>query len=305
MAPPIDTVNADSTPSAVLVVGPSGESLLLTGAAGSPTYTVAGAAGSMSGAAADIYVGLTGAFSDTVTLGAVNGATVNAQFGGEVVDLGSGPDTVFSGKSDTVNAGPGSGTLVALGSESLTLRGAAASDYTVAGNGASVGGGASSINAVGVAGDTITILANAATVNALAGSEVAQLGGGNDTVFGAAGDSVGVAPSTATIAGSQLLLHSDTTPGSAVGFGTFDNLAASSSAKVTVGTASGSSVIGGFNTTTDFIFYQNENASETNTVVMTQSSVTVGGIASTQLALPDGTTMTLVGVAAVTGAMFR
>jgi hypothetical protein len=300
-----DTINADSSPSATTVVGPSGESLLLTGAAGSPTYAVAGAAGSMSGAAADIFVGLGGAFSDTVTLGAVNGATVAAQFGGEVVNLGSGPDTVFSGQSDTVNAGSGSGTLIALGGEAVTLRGAAASDYTVSGNGMSVGGGASSINAVGVAGDTIAILANAATVNALAGSEVVQLGGGNDTVFGAAGDSIGVAPSTSTISGSQLLLHSDTIPGSAVGFGTFDNLAASSSANVTVGTVSGGNVSGGFNTATDFIFYQNENASETNTIVMTQSSVMVDGIASTELALPDGTTMTLVGVNAATSAMFR
>jgi hypothetical protein len=85
----------------------------------------------------------------------------------------------------------------------------------------------------------------------------------------------------------------------------FDSVAASSNAQVTVGTVFGSQTIQGFDTATDFIFYQNESIATTAAIVAAQTHLTVGGVASTQIALPDGTVMTLVGVTSVTGAMFK
>lgn len=79
----------------------------------------------------------------------------------------------------------------------------------------------------------------------------------------------------------------------------------------TRGTVSGTSsalvTVGGFNTTTDFLFYQNENAPTTHTIVATSQATTVDGTPSTIITLPDGTLMTLVGViqAQLTPALFK
>ena len=62
------------------------------------------------------------------------------------------------------------------------------------------------------------------------------------------------------------------------------------------GTSSAQVTVGGFNPTTDFIFYQNETAAANTAIVATSQATTVNGIASTVLVTPDGTVMTLVGV---------
>jgi hypothetical protein len=115
-------------------------------------------------------------------------------------------------------------------------------------------------------------------------------------VYGGNQDVIGLGPASATVGGNDLYLHS--AANATLGFGTFVDTTkgGSSSATVTVGTVSGGSVTGGFNTSTDFIFYPGESATTTQSIVATSTQVTVGGAASTLFILPDGTAMTLVGV---------
>ena len=79
---------------------------------------------------------------------------------------------------------------------------------------------------------------------------------------------------------------------------TFDSVAGTSSAQVTVGS---------FDTTTDFVFYSNENQTTTSAILATSQATTVGGLASSVITLPDGTAMTLVGVtqAQLTPGLFK
>ena len=51
-----------------------------------------------------------------------------------------------------------------------------------------------------------------------------------------------------------------------------------------------------FNTATDYLFYQNENAAATNAIIATSQATTVAGTPSTVITLPDGTVMTMVGI---------
>jgi hypothetical protein len=291
-----DTVNAGA--GTVSGVGPSTETLTLNGTAGSD-YTVAGSGGSMSGGAADAYIGLGGVTADTVSLGAVTGATVQANQGGELVNLGSGPSTVFASGSDTVNAGVGSSLVQTPNGEAVTVSGASTTDtfavhWTHNGNPVSISGTAASVNAIGAAGDTITAFGGSATVNAQAGDEVVQVAG-LDTVFAGPNDSIGIGP---TGSGSQLFLQADSTQ--SVGYGTFDSATGSSTAQATVGNAAHE-----FNNATDFIFYQNENVATSNQIIAHATSKTVDGVASTIITLPDGSTMTLVGLASATGLNFK
>jgi len=291
-----DTVNAGA--GTVSGVGPSTETLTLNGTAGSD-YTVAGTGGSMSGGAADAYIGLGGVTADTVSLGAVTGATVQANQGGELVNLGSGPSTVFASGSDTVNAGVGSSLVQTPNGEAVTVSGASTTDtfavhWTHNGNPVSISGTAASVNAIGAAGDTITAFGGSATVNAQAGDEVVQVAG-LDTVFAGPNDSIGIGP---TGSGSQLFLQADSTQ--SVGYGTFDSATGSSTAQATVGNAAHE-----FNNATDFIFYQNENVATSNQIIAHATSKTVDGVASTIITLPDGSTMTLVGLASATGLNFK
>jgi hypothetical protein len=51
--------------------------------------------------------------------------------------------------------------------------------------------------------------------------------------------------------------------------------------------------------------YQGEDPAMAGAIVATAQSTTVGGVASSMILLPDGTRMTLVGVTALTSAIFR
>ena len=46
--------------------------------------------------------------------------------------------------------------------------------------------------------------------------------------------------------------------------------------------------VGGFNTTTDFLLYQNETVTRTNNIIATSQAMTVVGTPSTIITLPDG-----------------
>ncbi len=56
-----------------------------------------------------------------------------------------------------------------------------------------------------------------------------------------------------------------------------------------------------FNTVTDSLFYQNENITTTNNIVATSTS----SGANTTFTLPDGTVMTLIGLASINSGMFK
>jgi hypothetical protein len=118
-----------------------------------------------------------------------------------------------------------------------------------------------------------------------------------DSVFGGDGDRIGVG-NGATVGGAHQWVHADTVAGSAVGFGTFDSVSGNSTAQVTVG---------GFSTASDFIFYNNENVLRTNAIIAASQATTVNGAASTMIALPDGTVMTLIGItqAQLTAGLFK
>jgi len=139
-------------------------------------------------------------------------------------------------------------------------------------------------------------------------------GNGSDSVFGGDGDRVGTGNGS-VVGGSHQWVHADLAAGSAVGFGSNDTVASTSydtiAGTATRGTAAGTSsaqvTIGGFNTATDFLFYQSETAGVTDAIVATSQATNVGGTPTTTLTLPDGTVMTLVGLtqAQLTPTLFR
>ena len=102
-------------------------------------------------------------------------------------------------------------------------------------------------------------------------------------IFGGGGDRIGIG--SVQGAGTHQWT-ADTIGAGSVGFGTNSSVAGST-AQMTVG---------GFNTATDFLFYQNETGGTNTQIVATSQATTVAGQASTVVTLPDGTVMTLVGV---------
>ena len=228
--------------------------------------------------------------------------------------IGANGDTITAGSGTTNIDGAAGGMLIKVGAAGVTnLSGSAG---TVAGNTITGGAGAFNFNPSAVAGkgDLIDLSHSGgfatATINSFAfgatrivAPDTIISGSGDDSVFAGAGDRVGISGTEPTISGVPVggkhqWVHGDTAAGSAVGFGTFDSIAGSSTALVTVG---------GFNTTSDFVFYQNVNGFTTNQIIATSQATTVSGIDSTILTLPDGTLITLVGVtqAQLTPALFK
>jgi hypothetical protein len=123
------------------------------------------------------------------------------------------------------------------------------------------------------------------------------------SVFGGDGDRIGTG-NGAVVGGFHQWVHADTVAGSAIGFGsndtvastTYDTVAATATRGTIAGTSSAQATVGGFNTSTDFIFYQNEDPTTNSAIVATAQSNTVPGQAGSIITLPDGTVMTLVGV---------
>jgi hypothetical protein len=252
---------------------------------------------------------MVGQGGDTVSAGDVSKVTLNALAGGGLNQLGTGDATVFAGNGATVEAGAGSGLIVFATGGSATVSGEfVGTNFTVASGATGAFGGAESAHIVGKGGDdTIFVGAGNQTVNAIDGSTV-QAGFGSDTVFGGDGALIGIGNSAGPdvfVDGDQLWLNS-TLSGGSVGFGTFQApIATVSAAEVTVGTVVEGTTSEGFDTTNDFLFYQGQNPATTTAIVAAQKDVDVGGVQSTQFVLPDGTTMTLVGVTSITEGMFK
>jgi len=280
------------TGSGTTVVGPS---------AGTATVSAA-AQGTIFSAASDLFNNPNG----NMVLAAGQQDCIQLSTGFNVVIGASGDTILADGLSHTDVDGSTGGILMQLISGSSNISG---STSTVAGNTILAGSAPFVFNPGPVAGaaDLIQLAGNNATVNAfsfgatrVASPDTIIAGGGSDSVFAGAGDRVGITGTELSfgIAGTHQWVHADTVPGSAVAFGTFDSVAGSSQALVTVGS---------FNIASDFIFYQNVNAFTTNQIIVTSQATTVGGTPSTILTLPDGTLMTLVGItqAQLSPALFK
>ena len=131
-------------------------------------------------------------------------------------------------------------------------------------------------------------------------------------VFGGDGDRIGTGTNGLIPVPAAQWVHADTVAGSAIGFGS-NNPDVSATYDTAAGTVTrntfhaGNASVGGFNTTTDFIFFQNETAQTTSAILATSQATTVNGIQSTIIVLPDSTAMTLIGVteAELTPALFK
>jgi hypothetical protein len=131
-------------------------------------------------------------------------------------------------------------------------------------------------------------------------------------VFGGDGDRIGTGTTGLSPVPAAQWVHADTVAGSAIGFGS-NNPDVSATYDTVAGTVTRNAFhvenasVGGFDTTTDFIFYQNETAQTTSAILATSQATTVNGIQSTIIVLPDSTALTLIGVtqAQLTPALFK
>ena len=154
------------------------------------------------------------------------------------------------------------------------------------------GGGGDLLDLSNSSGTAVINAFSAGATQLTSVNDTIKAGTGTDSVWGGPGDRIGVGNSSSA-GGTHLFDHSTSIAGASMAFGTNDSVpGSSSSAKVTVTN---------FDTGTDSIFYQNENAGTTATIVA--SSTTTGG--NTTLVLPDGTVMTLIGVSSINSGMFK
>ena len=162
---------------------------------------------------------------------------------------------------------------------------------TVAGNTALIQAGGGHQTVVGAKGDTL-------------------IGGSSfDTLTGATHDRIGVgfiSSKTHTVGGSLIESHRGKAAGNPIAFGT-NNASVTGAVKydVKAGTAKRETSVLGSNahvTVTNFVlgsdllFYKGETKASEKDVVFTAKSVKINGVVSSQIYLPDGTQMTLVGV---------
>jgi hypothetical protein len=205
--------------------------------------------------------------------------------------IGNTGDTITAGKGVTNIEGAVGGMSIKIGSAGTTALSGSAS--ATAGNTVSGGTGGFNFNPSSVAGKgdrinmsgstgTATINAFSFQGNTVASPDTILATNNSDLIFGGGGDVIGIG--SVQGAGTHQWT-ADTVGAGSVGFGTFTSVAGT--AQVTVG---------GFNSTTDFLFYQGETGGTNSQIVATSQATTVNGTASTVVTLPDNTVMTLVGV---------
>jgi autotransporter passenger strand-loop-strand repeat protein len=284
-------------------------------------YIASNPAGYLTGAALQLFGG------DYLIVDAAAGGNTPA-----LILLGSGNQTVAGAAGDTLVGGSGPATMYGVAGDSIAFGsvgqyadgtrgdiviavGAVGVDSvvgsTVAGSGDTITGGAAALSYnVGAGGDLLNLAGatGAATINAFStgGNDTIIAGNGATSVWGGGGDRIAVGGGP-MVGGTDLWGHSTTVPGAAIGFGTNDAVVATtydtiggtfsvnsalpgaSSAQVTVGGGAGN-----FDTAHDFLFYPNESPLTDAVIVATAQSADGG--ASSVIALPDGTLMTLTGV---------
>ena len=294
-----------------ILAGTGADQIVVTGPG---TTVVAGMSGSatIAAAAQDTILALPGSGQLVVVAAGIDDLvdlTGNSGFTGV---LGASGDTITAGAGQTNIEGAKGGMLIKVGAAGITN--VSGSAGAVAGNTIRGGAGTLDFNPAAAAGkgDLIDLSGSngAATINAFAfgATRIAS----HDTilasnlgvsVFGGDGDRIGTGNGQ-VVGGFHQWLHADTVAGSAVGFGSndsvvstaYDTIAGTATRGTVAGTSSSQATVGGFNTTTDFIFYQNEDPTTNGAIVATTQSTTVAGQAGSIITLPDGTVMTLVGV---------
>jgi len=263
--------------------------------------------------------------SENVVIAAGANNSLTFGFGsGSAAVIGGFGDTIFAGRTTNIDGSAGGMLIFGPQPEMGGTLNVTGSTSTVAG--VTINGSTGTLvfnpGAVAGKGDLIDIEAGGSllpmgpsTINAFSfgSTRIAApdtiLGGGN--VFGGAGDRIGTSRAGEIGAGGQWI-HADTVAGSAVGFGSNSTVVSASYNTVT-GTVTrdplhGANVsVGGFNTATDFIFYQNEAPQTTNAIIVTSQATVVNGATSTIITLPDSTAMTLIGIvpAQLTPALFK
>jgi len=207
--------------------------------------------------------------------------------------IGNTGDTITAGSGQTNIAGEAGAMSIKIGAAGTTAL--SGSTSSVAGNTVSGGLGGFNFNPGATAGkgDLINLSGSTGTAtinsfsfqgNTVAAPDTILATNNSDLIFGGGGDRIGIGPVQG--AGTHQWT-ADTIGGGAVGFGTNSTIVGST-AVVTVG---------GFNETTDFLFYQNETLAQNQAIVAASTQVTiVSPNDSTRVVLPDGTAMTLVGV---------
>jgi hypothetical protein len=269
---------------------------------------------------------LPGSTENVVVAAAANDVIDLTGNGGLSGVIGANGDTITGGSGTSNIEGAGGGMLIKVGAAGTT----ALSGSTTPGARNTVTGGAGGFNfnpsAVVGSGDlidlsggggTATINAFAFGANRIAAPDTILATNNADSIFGGGGDRIGTG-SGSVVGGSHQWSHADTLAGSSVGFGSNDTVASTTYIGTTAvrgtvpGTSSAQVTVGGFDATSDFLFYQNENATTSSAIVATSQAAMIGGAASTIVTLPDGTVMTLVGVtqaqlqsALVIGALFK
>ncbi len=287
-----------------MAIGVGGGTALIVGT--TSTNTISGAA-----TGPDTISGGTGVASiaglgkgDVVSFGNQTGlAKINATVGNVSITLGGGAATVFGGAGDTINLGS-VGQYADGGAGKMTITDGSAGVDTVfgssvAGGGTTILGGSATLDfnpQVGGGSDLINLSKSSgnATVNAFSagGTQLTSVndtiiaGTGTDSVWGGPGDRIGVGTSS-TAGGTHLFDHSTSIAGAAMAFGTNDSVASSSTAKVTVTN---------FQIGADSLFYQGETSGTNSSIVASATSTTVNGLPSSVVTLPDGTSMTIVGI---------
>jgi hypothetical protein len=294
-----------------IVAGTGGEQIVVTGAG---TTVVAGMSGAatIAAAAQDTILALPGSGQMVIVAAGANDVVDLTGNSGLTGVLGAGGDTITAGGGQTNIDGSKGGMRIKTGAAGITN--VSGSAGAVAGNTILGGAGTLDFNPGAAAGngDLIDLSGSngAATINAFAfgAARIAS----HDTilasnlgvsVFGGDGDRIGTG-NGAVVGGFHQWVHADTVAGSAAGFGsndtvastTYDTVAGSATRGTVAGTSSAQATVGGFNTSTDFIFYQNEDQTTNGAIVATAQSNTVPGQAGSIITLPDGTVMTLVGV---------
>jgi hypothetical protein len=267
--------------------------------------------GGFAQAGSDTISALSGNAALNMTAGAKDSVNLTGNTGAELITgATSAAVTVGGGSAGVVGSGSMSITMGVTGTDTFigssvagagdTITGTSGSAATLNYNPGTVTGGAiGGSDLINLTGSTGSAVINAFSNGAVQGAvnDTIIAGNGADSVFGGGGDRTGIS----SIGGgaSNLWLHATSVAGAAMAFGTNDAAAGTSSAKVTVG--AGTSTITGstatdFQVGTDSLFYQNESSGTNATIAASAQSVTVNGLASSVVTLPDGTSMTLVGV---------
>ncbi len=276
-----------------------------------------------------------GGAGDTITGGA-GALLVDGTLGKQRISGGPGSSSILGGAADTITGSSGSGTSIIIGAKGLTITGGTGNDLINGILGSqSITGGSGSTTIWGAAGDTIVGGSGKLFVDAtLGGQQVvggpgtsAILGGAGDTITGSTGKGasviIGAQGSTITggagfdlvngIAGAQRITGGSGTTtvwggaGDTISGGSgnmnvaIDHSVISGAVRVGDSGVKGSTTVSGFSQPAgDRIFFPNETTAAISSIVTTAQSS--GG--NTLITLPDGGTMTLLGITKIDSTFF-